>query len=145
MSDMYGKGDKGVATRLHSKIIRSLGYCEKCGYACMCIDKWKHNQYCKLQAAHIQGRKASITRTLLINAYCLCASDHGIFTDKPLTFSRWVTSTWAQEYREELIRLSWTPTKVNWTVRLAELKDYRERLLAGETLKNLRVEEATNL
>lgn len=145
MSVAYGTGDKGKATKLHSQIIRSIGYCEKCGYHCSCENKWQHNQYCKLQAAHIQGRKASATRTLVINAFSLCASDHAIFTDKPLSFSRWVTTTWAQEFRDELIRLSFTPTKVNWTTRLAELVEYKRRLLSGATLQEIRLEEAMNL
>ena len=143
MSDMYGKGDKGKATKLHSILIRSLGYCESCFRECTCDDKWKHTQGCFLQAAHIQGRKASATRTLLRNAFCMCASEHGIFTDKPLTFSRFVTTTWAQEYREELIQLSNTMTKVNWTDRYAELKEIEKQMRAGMTLAEARANEST--
>jgi len=141
---MYGKGDKGKATKLHSVIIRSLGKCESCGYECDCMDKMKHNT-CPMQAAHIEGRKASATRTLLINAYCLCASCHGRYTDKPLTFSRFVTTTWAQEHREILLQMSQTMTKVNWTDRLAELKEYKKRLENGDTLETLRGEESSKL
>lgn len=128
MSVSYGRGDKAKATKLHSSIIRSLGYCEnfqQCGYEeCPCEDKWSHKLGCKLQCAHIQGRTASATRTQLRNAFCLCASCHRIFTDKPLTFSRFVTTTWAQQYRDELISLSNTMTKMDWTeefIRLSEL------------------------
>ncbi len=144
MSDMYGKGDKGKATKLHSVIIRSLGGCESCGFECGCSDRFKHN-VCPMQAAHIEGRKANATRTLLINAFCLCASCHGRYTDKPLTFSRFVTTTWAQEYRNELLRMSNTMTKVNWKDRLAELKEIHARLKLGESLENLRKEESSNL
>ncbi len=144
MSDMYGKGKKGLATKLHSVLIRSLGKCESCGFECDCPNKMKHG-VCPMQAAHIEGRKASATRTLLINAYCLCASCHAKFGDKPLTFSRFVTTTWAQEYRNELLRMSNTMTKVNWTDRLQELKEYKKRLEGGETLADLRAEEASNL
>jgi len=136
MGNIYGKGDKAKATKLHSELIRSIGHCEKC---------FRQPPEVQLQAAHIQGRKASATRTLLINAFCLCASDHRIFTDRPLDFSRFVTETWAQEYRETLIRMSNTPTKVNWTDRLAELKQYKVELENGTSLSDLRKREAENL
>jgi hypothetical protein len=105
----------------------------------------KHSLGCPLQAAHIEGRKASATRTLLINAYCLDAKCHGRYTDKPLTFSRFVTTTWAQEHRELLLQLSRTMTKVNWTDRLAELKAYKVELENGTSLQELRAKEAENL
>ncbi len=136
MSVSYGKGDKAKATRLHSEIIRSVGYCEHC---------FKRPPAVQLQCAHIQGRKASATRTLLINAFCLCASCHRIFTDKPLNFSRWITTTWAQEYRDLLIELSHRPTKVDWTDRLRELKNIKTALETGVTLKELREKEVENI
>lgn len=142
MADMYGPGDKGKATKLHSKIIRSLGECEHCFTRCQC-DKWQHRAGCSMQAAHIQGRKKSATRTQLRNAFCLCASCHGVFTDKPLSFSRFVTTTWAQEYREILIQLSNIPTKVNWSLELERLKDIEKRLKANETtLEEERIKES---
>lgn len=136
MGNIYGKGDKAKATKLHSELVRSIGNCEKC---------FRQPPEVQLQAAHIQGRKASATRTLLINAFCLCASCHRIFTDRPLDFSRFVTTTWAQEYRETLLRLSNTMTKVNWTDRLAELKQYKVELENGVSLQELRQREAENL
>lgn len=135
MAVAYGKGDKGKATKLHSVIIRSQGICESCDYECPCPDKWKHN-VCKLQAAHIQGRTASNTRTQLRNAFCLCASCHRKFTDQPLTFSRFVTGTWAQEHRQTLIELSRpmvTGQKMDWEWELDRLKEVKKRLLSGET------------
>ena len=147
MSVAYGKGDKGKATKLHSVIIRSLGYCEnfeKCGYEeCPCDDKWKHTKACKLQAAHIQGRTASATRTQLRNAFCLDASCHRVFSDKPLTFSRWVTTTWAQAHREELIRLSNTMTKMDWSAEYQRLKDIEAQMKSGHiTLEEARAMES---
>ncbi len=142
MSNMYGKGDKGKATKLHSVLVRSLGRCESCFYVCSCSDMFKHGLDCKLQCAHIQGRKASATRTLLINSFSLCASCHAKFTDKPLSFSRFVTTTWAQEYREILIQLSNTPTKVDWTEELARLKEIEKRLKANtSTIEEERAKE----
>lgn len=146
MSVAYGKGDKGKATKLHSTIIRSLGYCEnyeRCGYEeCPCPDKWKHTKACKLQAAHIQGRTASATRTQLRNAFCFCASCHQYYTPKPLSFSRYVTTTWAQEHREELIRLSNTMTKMDWSTEFERLKDIQTLIKNGDiTLSEARENE----
>lgn len=135
MSVAYGKGDKGKATKLHSIIIRSLGECEACEYECPCPDKWKHG-VCKLKAAHIQGRTASATRTQLRNAFCLCASCHRKFTDQPLTFSRFVTTTWAQEHRQTLIELSRpmvTGQKMDWEWELDRLKEAQKRIKSGVT------------
>lgn len=145
MSVAYGKGDKGKATKLHSSIIRTLGTCEKCDYKCPCVDEWKHTKDCKLQAAHIQGRTKSATRTLLINAFCLCASCHRIFTDKPLSFSRWITETWAQEYRDLLIQLSNTMTKMDWAERLTQLKAIELQIKSGLSLEEARVLDTENI
>ncbi len=136
MGNIYGYGDKAKATKLHSELVRTVGYCEAC---------FRLPPQVQLQCAHIQGRKSSATRTLLINACCLCASCHRIFTDKPLNFSRWITGTWIQEYRDMLIQLSNTPTKVNWTDRFAELKEYKKELENGTSLQELRAKEAENL
>ena len=139
MSVAYGKGDKGKATKLHSQIVRSIGYCESCEYECPCEDKWKHTTGCKLQAAHIQGRTASNTRTQLRNAFSLCASCHRKFTDQPLTFSRFVTTTWAQEHRQILIELSRpmvTGQKMDWEWELDRLKECKKRIKSGTTTIN---------
>lgn len=149
MSVAYGSGDKGKATKLHSQITRSLGYCEnsdKCEYyECPCTDKWKHTKECKLQCAHIEGRTASGTRTQLRNAFSLCASCHRIFTDKPLTFSRFVTGTWAQEHRERLLELSRpmvTGQKMNWSDELQRLKEIEKQIKSGTlTLQQAREQE----
>lgn len=133
MSVAYGKGDKGKATKLHAELIRSTGYCENC---------FKEPPMVQLQCAHIQGRKSSATRTQLRNAFCLCASCHRIFTDKPLNFSRFITGTWAQEYREELIRLSNTPTKIDWSDELQRLKEIEKLIKLGTlTLQEVREQE----
>jgi len=148
MSVAYGKGAKGKATKTHSIIIRSIGHCENCEYKCSCADKWKHG-VCKLQAAHIEGRTASGTRTQLRNAFCLCASCHRKFTDKPLTFSRFVTTTWAQQYRDRLLELSrpmTTGQKMDWEEELVRLKAMHDDIKRGEiTINEAReIEHAEN-
>ena len=140
MAVSYGSGAKGRATKLHSQIVRSIGYCEnseECGYEeCPCEDKWKHTRDCKLQCAHIEGRTASGTRTQLRNAYSLCASCHFTFGVKPLTFSRFVTTTWAQEHRQTLIELSRpmvTGQKMDWEWELDRLQEVQKRIKSGVT------------
>jgi hypothetical protein len=141
MSVAYGKGAKGKATKLHSIIVRSLGRCEACDYACQCADKWKHG-VCKLQCAHLEGRTASGTRTQLRNAFSLCASCHRKFTDKPLTFSRFVTGTWAQQYRDRLLELSRPQVsgqKMDWEEEVVRLTAMRDDIKEGRlTLKEAR-------
>lgn len=64
MTVAYGKGAVAKATKLHSKIVRARGHCERCG-----------GTDC-LQAAHIVRRTYAWTRTDTMNAWCLCAACH---------------------------------------------------------------------
>ena len=79
MTVQYGKGDKGKATKLHSRIVRHRAKrCERCGS--------KDN----LQCAHIISRTFSATRCELENALCLCASCHKWTELFPVSFARLV-------------------------------------------------------
>lgn len=64
MSNIYGKGPKGKATKLHAELVRSRGACQRCGSTDT------------LQCAHIITRSYSATRTDERNAWCLCAGCH---------------------------------------------------------------------
>ena len=121
MSVSYGKGPKGTATRLHSKVIRTLGYCENCG----------DPDYDKLQAAHIVSRTYSATRTDLRNAFCLCASCHRHFTDWPREFSHFISNTWAQELYDHLKEIARPNTKVDWKERVVFLKEILSQINKG--------------
>ena len=66
MSNLYGKGLKGKATRLHSLVVRRRGVCESCG----------ETDYSKLQCAHIIPRRYAATRCDPEAAWCLCAGCH---------------------------------------------------------------------
>lgn len=66
MSNIYGRGLKGRATKLHSQVVRARGACERCG----------ERDYSKLQAAHIVPRRYSVTRCDPTAAWCLCAGCH---------------------------------------------------------------------
>lgn len=115
---IYGTGDKGKATRLHSLIVRSRGRCEKCG----------ERDYSKLQAAHIITRKYSATRTDETNAWCLCARCHRRLTDFPREHSHFITDTIGSEAYEVLRERAETVTKMNWTDELARLKERAKEL-----------------
>ena len=125
MPDMYGKGKKGKATKLHSKVIRTIGMCERCGDA----------DYERLQCAHIIGRKYNATRTDLRNAFCLCATCHAFFTDHPVEFGKFVARTWANTYYDHLKELARPGTKGTdafWDDRIVFLESVYEQIQAGE-------------
>lgn len=104
------KGYKAKADALFSKIIRSPGYCLRCG------------SVENLQCAHIISRKYSATRCDLRNAYCLCAADHFYFTNWPREFSKFVTDHTGSEVYDELKAKAETITKINWEDEYARLK-----------------------
>lgn len=81
MSNLYGKGPRGKATRLHSLVVRSRGRCEACGGTT------------GLQAAHIIPRRYAATRTDERNAYCLDAKCHMRFTEHADEWMAFVDST----------------------------------------------------
>jgi len=110
MSDIYGKGAKGKATRLHAQIIRSHGECEACGSTNA------------LQCAHIISRKYARTRTMLENAFCLCASCHRIFTDNPVDFSQFVLEKIGDAGYAELLAERNRIDKVDWEEEACRLK-----------------------
>jgi hypothetical protein len=112
------KGDKGKCDVLASKIVRSIGYCEKCG----------EQEYKKLTCSHIVGRRYSATRTDLDNLQCLCYSCHYYFENWPKEFSRWITKTIGIEKYEELKTKAEVPTKMDWTAERKRLQDIYDNL-----------------
>lgn len=104
------KGAKGKCDLLYSQIIRSIGYCQRCG----------GNSY--LQCAHIISRRYSQTRCDIRNAWCLCASCHRRLTDWPREHSRFITETIGSEAYEELRAKAESFEKVDWGVELERLK-----------------------
>ena len=111
MADIYGKGAKGKATRLHALIGRHRGFCQACGSG--------H----QLQCANIISRKYSNTRTSLDNAFCLCASCHRIFTDNPVEFGQFVTDMVGEERYRELVEQRNLISKVDWDVEAARITE----------------------
>lgn len=113
------KGEKAKADKLFSEIIRSQGSCEAMGVG----DRPCSSQ---LQTAHIVTRGRSATRTDTRNAFCICFAHHRYFHDYPREFSRFITTTWGQEYYDLVYRKSTTASKVDWQERidfLTQIKD----------------------
>ena len=69
---------KKSCDRLFSQIIRSLGFCVRCGS--------KQN----LQCCHIYSRKYNSVRFDEQNAVCLCARCHRWGHDNPTDFTKWL-------------------------------------------------------
>lgn len=109
---IYGKGAKGKADKLFSKIIRARGACENCG----------STNVSTLQCAHIISRKYSATRTDTRNAYCLCAKCHFRFTGWPREFSHFITRTTGSDTYNELKLKAETVTKMDWDAEYERLK-----------------------
>lgn len=106
----YGKGDKGAATELHSKIVRArYGRCLHCGV-------WDDKPGF-MQAAHVLGRSASWTRTWSPNLICLCAPCHARFENDPPGFTEALKAMAGDRYDEWIVGL-WRrrdcPFKMNW-------------------------------
>ena len=125
MAVSYGKGDKGKATKLHAEVTRMYGACEACG---------KDSSQVQLQCAHINSRRFSSTRTLLINAYSLCAGCHRFYTDHPREFSRFITRTWHQPMYDLVYQMSRATTaiKTDFTERLEFLKQIKKDIESGD-------------
>lgn len=106
---LYGKGDRGKATKLHAQLVRSRGRCERCG----ATDK--------LQAAHIMRRRYAATRTDEANAWCLCASCHFRIDGHADEFMELVEATIGRAEFDRLKAKAQTVTKVNWRAEVARL------------------------
>lgn len=65
VSNIYGKGLRGKATKLHAELVRSRGRCERCGRTDGAF-----------QCAHIVPRRYAATRVDPLNAWCLCPGCH---------------------------------------------------------------------
>ena len=116
MADIYGKGPKGRATRLHALITRDFGKCMKC------------NRQHALQCAHIISRKYSQTRTDLNNAFCLCASCHMYFTDNPVEFGQFTIDQIGEENYYALYRKRECTDKMDWEEEAKRLKDIAKEM-----------------
>ena len=109
MSNIYGKGAKCKATKLHAQLVRSRGSCENC------------ESIQNLQCAHIISRKYSWTRTALDNAYGLCACCHRYFTANPIEFAQFTIAKMGEEKYQELFHRRNSIEKFDWDAEVTRL------------------------
>lgn len=109
MGDIYGKGPRGKATKLHSLVVRSRGACERCG----------GSSY--LQAAHIIPRRYAATRTDESAAWCLCAGCHRKTTEHADEHMALVDVTIGRPRFDELKARAEAGVKTNDSFWLAEI------------------------
>lgn len=95
---------------LWSKIIRSKGYCERCGKTSF------------LQGAHIYSRRYANTRHLLANGLCLCAGCHMWGHHRPTDFTDWVREKLGEDMLSHLREASLSTSKVDYNRVYAELR-----------------------
>jgi 5-methylcytosine-specific restriction endonuclease McrA len=94
------KGAKGRADDLFSQLIRSRGYCERCG----------STEF--LQCAHLITRARLNTRWMTTNAWCLCARCHIRLTHWPVEHRDFIWETRGKDAYDDLRRLSESTHKV---------------------------------
>jgi hypothetical protein len=106
MSSLYGKGAKGRATQLSSRIVRARGRCERCGATS------------NLEAAHIIRRDrvgdpdGIALRTNPENQWCLCSSCHRWTENYPDDFMLLVRETIGEARYFEFKRVGNAPHRL---------------------------------
>lgn len=116
---MKSKKKKPLISKLDreaSRIVRSKGYCLKCG----------DTTYEKLNCCHINGRTLRATRWDFDNLLCLCSTCHSEFGFRPLHFADWCKGYLGEEKYDEVKRKGVAGKK--WTVDELEelLKELKE-------------------
>lgn len=116
MPASYGKGSKGKATRLHSRLVREANNfkCQRCGRG--------RDDEVQLQCAHIISRHVIQTRTDLDNAFCLCASCHWYFGRWPIEFALFVFDKIGEDKYHELKAKAESGAKVDWDLEVERLQ-----------------------
>ena len=133
MAVKRAKGAKAKADKLFSEVIRSVGYCEADGY-----DDVRCSP--QLQCMHIISRRFNATRCDTRNAFSGCAAHHRFFTDHPREFSKFITTTWAQKYYDEVYQNSRNSSlgkQVDWDERVAFLTDIKEQRITLEEARKM--------
>lgn len=117
MSDLYGKGARGKATRLHAQIVRARGEC----LACAMFWRPMPESSSRLECAHIISRRYASTRTSLDNAYCLCSAHHRRFTEWGKEFAAFIDATIGDAEYARLRARAEELKKVDWDAEVARL------------------------
>jgi len=133
MAVKRNKGIKGKADKFFSEVIRSVGYCEAKDW-----DDLKCSP--QLQCMHIISRKYNATRCDLRNAFSGCAAHHRYFTDHPRQFSRFITTTCAHKYYDDVWRRSRDSSigkQVDWEERVALFTDIKQGRISLQEARSL--------
>lgn len=117
MTDMYGTGPRGKATRLHSELVRARGFCQACALHWPPMPETRT----RLECAHIISRSYASTRTLTENAFCLCASHHARFTRFGVEWADFIDVTIGREAYDLLWERARSLKKVDWPAEVARL------------------------
>jgi hypothetical protein len=86
---------KSKLDTLFSKVVRSVGRCERC-----------NRNDGTLQCCHINSRRFMHTRWNQLNAVCMCASCHFWSHQHPRDFGKWVDEYYGEGTMDEIYQLS---------------------------------------
>ena len=100
---------------LFSKIIRAVGYCERCG------------RTGRLECSHWIGRTASNTRTDLDNAFSMCHACHRWWHADPIRAAEWAISMRGQAVYDRLREAANEHSKMDWVAELGRLREIAKR------------------
>lgn len=106
---------KNLSDALFSKIVRNIGYCERCG------------RTGRLECSHWIGRTASNTRTDFDNAFSMCHACHRWWHADATRASAWAIGMRGQEIYDQLREAANQPSKVDWVDELARLREIAKR------------------
>ena len=112
------KSAKREADRIFSLIVRSLGYCEKCG---------RENGEVQLQCSHWISRRYSNTRTDFDNAFSMCAACHRWWHNFPTDASDWAIEKRGRETYERIREAANQTSKIDWLEELERLREIAKR------------------
>ena len=103
---------------LFSHLIRSVGYCERCG-----------TTEGRLECSHWISRRFGNTRCDPDNAFCLCSSCHRWWHNFPTSASDWAVGMRGREVYERLRVAALETSKVDWFEQHDALQEALEALV----------------
>lgn len=113
------KTARNACDKLFSKLIRSVGYCERCG---------RTEPEVKLETSHWISRRYSNTRCDPDNAFCLCSACHRWWHAFPTDASDWAVNQRGRAVYERLREAANETAKVDWVREREVLRLLVERL-----------------
>lgn len=99
------KAAKKHCDKLFSYLIRSIGYCERCG---------RQPPEVKLETSHWISRRYSNIRVDPDNAFCFCSACHRWWHDFPTDASDWAINVRGRDVHDRLREAANETSKVDW-------------------------------